>query len=357
MKWYMCRLDKHNSGESHTYIRPKEGRYLFKLLNSLSGKTLYDFGVEKEVVESFRKNEKKSHGSGEDKLYVGKGVSGVVKFALAFTILTGEQFLCVAKKVKNLPGKSWSDIEQEAWNEYQLQSEAGIELAMPVFGMVSTIDQEFCKQSIIFMGLSKGLTLRRFIRVSDVYCNRLEKGKRKQIVLQLIAKVQLLHQRGIFHRDIKPNNMVVDVRGDDTLDIKFLDFGMATRSVGETCDYGKILVCSAPELLGGFAKSMPLDIYSLGSSILTVISDGPDFSIKEAGSKADKPHYHYLYGEEDISQIRRLIIDKINRCQLKIKNMGLFLFDVLNVDPERRPTIDQMQVGFEQWDKEAATWT
>ncbi|GAA4652142.1 hypothetical protein GCM10023116_44260 [Kistimonas scapharcae] len=357
-KWHMNRLGKVVSGESHTYIRRKRGQYIFKLLNSLPIKALYEFGVEEKVVHSFFQHDSKSKALKEDYLYVGKGVSGVVKFALALNIHTGESCLCVAKKVKGIANVAWRETVTGVERECRLQSEAAEkDLAIPVYEWVDTYNKKYQRQCIIFMRLSHGVTLRNFLRVSDIACNQLAQVTRIKIVLQMIEKVQALHQCGIYHRDLKPNNIVVEVKrrdGVDQLDIKFLDFGMSTKDKYHRCGYERVLICCASEMLHEYAYSAPLDIYSLGCAIVSVINNGADFVVNDEKAEKGVTRYHDF---SKVEEFRPVIIDKIKRCHLKIKNMEYFLSKVLLSEPNQRPTIDQMKVGFEQWSKESAEWT
>jgi calcium-dependent protein kinase len=62
----------------------------------------------------------------------------------------------------------------------------------------------------------------------------LDEAKAKILVRQLVSAVAHLHSRGICHRDIKLQNILMEHRDYVTAQIKLIDFGFATRFVGVT---------------------------------------------------------------------------------------------------------------------------
>jgi eukaryotic-like serine/threonine-protein kinase len=99
-----------------------------------------------------------------------------------------------------------------------------------------------------------------------------------RMVAELAAALDVLHERGLVHRDVKPANVIV--RGDGTA--LLADFGLARGAddtvltqpgrVSGTVDY------LAPELVRGGAATPASDVYALGCLAYECLSGGPPFA-------------------------------------------------------------------------------
>lgn len=106
----------------------------------------------------------------------------------------------------------------------------------------------------------------------------LTKQDKETIIQNLVLGLQLIHSNGIAHRDIKPDNIMINSQ---TLDIKYIDFGGGcdiNPCVGSI--YTKPYM--APELLGPFLKRprtlkqwMDADLWSLAETIWEIIIGDP----------------------------------------------------------------------------------
>lgn len=64
--------------------------------------------------------------------------------------------------------------------------------------------------------------------------SHLEESRARVLITQLVSAVAHLHSRGICHRDIKLQNILMEHRDYVTAQIKLIDFGFATRFIGLT---------------------------------------------------------------------------------------------------------------------------
>lgn len=57
--------------------------------------------------------------------------------------------------------------------------------------------------------------------------------KRKRIALQVFRAIEYIHSKGLLHRDISPNNVLLKKYDDGTLIVKISDFGLVKREYSE----------------------------------------------------------------------------------------------------------------------------
>ena len=95
----------------------------------------------------------------------------------------------------------------------------------------------------------------------------------REIFLQILEAVQVLHQNGIVHRDLKPANILVEgQRG-----IKILDFGLAKELVDtdKTSTVGEVVgspYYMSPEQIRGETIDCRSDVYQLGLILYRTLS-------------------------------------------------------------------------------------
>ena len=100
-----------------------------------------------------------------------------------------------------------------------------------------------------------------------------------QLGVALSGALHAAHTEGILHRDVKPANIMVGRYGDPLL----VDFGIARIAGGHETTTGVVtatLSHAAPELLDGHAPSVASDVYALGSTLYTLVSGRPPFSVE-----------------------------------------------------------------------------
>jgi len=99
----------------------------------------------------------------------------------------------------------------------------------------------------------------------------------KSYILQLLEGLLFCHQHRILHRDLKPQNLLIDRKGS----LKLADFGLARAVCVPVRPYTHEVITlwyRAPEiLLGATAYSTPVDIWSAGCIFAEMIAKRPLF--------------------------------------------------------------------------------
>lgn len=109
--------------------------------------------------------------------------------------------------------------------------------------------------------------------------NRLSTTQITEIMLKMCAGIAYAHNKGVIHRDLKPQNIMIKKNGA----VKIMDFGLA-RSAENTklSKSGAIvgtLVYMPPEQLSGKKRELDLrsDVYSLGAILYELLTGRPPF--------------------------------------------------------------------------------
>lgn len=158
---------------------------------------------------------------------------------------------------------------------------------------------------------------------------------------QLASVLAALHQTGIVHRDIKPDNVfVIEVDGDYHL--KLLDLGVALPTGGETLSaVAGTPAYFSPEAAAGRPVDARADIYSLGVLLYELLTGAPPFlgdTLAEYAMKhmTEKPR---PVAEAAHGPVPHLLAQVIERC--------------LEKDPDRRfQSMAELEDVFDALEKE-----
>jgi len=102
------------------------------------------------------------------------------------------------------------------------------------------------------------------------------------IGVRLCGALSAAHGAGILHRDVKPHNVLLTSYGEPALaDFGIANVRIADNAATETAAY--TVVYAAPEVLEGKASTAAADIYSLGSTLYTLLAGQAPFA-KEAST-------------------------------------------------------------------------
>lgn len=91
-----------------------------------------------------------------------------------------------------------------------------------------------------------------------------------QVMIAVCEAVDYAHKHGIIHRDIKPDNIMIDKDGN----VFVMDFGLAVKNPkeGELCGTPGFI---APEIAAGKAASVASDVYSLAATLYYLLAKRP----------------------------------------------------------------------------------
>lgn len=102
------------------------------------------------------------------------------------------------------------------------------------------------------------------------------------LLFQILNALQYLHSRGVAHRDLKSQNILVESRS--PLSVKLADFGLANDK------FDLIIICgiklyTAPKIYSGGRYTVLVDIWSLGVIILEYMYGLPNVILQKCGQQ------------------------------------------------------------------------
>ena len=112
---------------------------------------------------------------------------------------------------------------------------------------------------------------------------RLKPCEIRSIMRQLLQGVQYMHEKQVIHRDLKPQNILIEFESQSEIIVKIADFGLSRSICTQTAnDYHYSLeVCTVwyrpPEILLGGAYTFAADLWSLGCMMAEMFFGQPLF--------------------------------------------------------------------------------
>ena len=129
----------------------------------------------------------------------------------------------------------------------------------------------------IVMELVQGPDLRRFLQARRT----LPPAEAVQLVRQLLAGLAAVHAAGIVHRDVKPENMLLDTT-DGQARVRLTDFGVARLSYGASLTKLSSIIGTpeymAPEVADHDSAAPSADLYSAGVVLYEMLSGRTPFA-------------------------------------------------------------------------------
>ncbi|HEY9707227.1 MAG TPA: serine/threonine-protein kinase, partial [Oculatellaceae cyanobacterium] len=152
-------------------------------------------------------------------------------------------------------------------HEYQILQNLDIEgIIKPV-----ALDSFSYGLALVFSDFD-GETLKRILLIDKLKLNHF-----LQIAIQLISTLAALHQKHIIHKDIKPNNILINIK---TGQVKLIDFSISSRLSRENQTVSNpnllegTLAYMSPEQTGRMNRSIDYrsDFYSLGVTFYEMLT-------------------------------------------------------------------------------------
>ena len=157
------------------------------------------------------------------------------------------------------------------------------------------------------------------------------------IFSQLLDGLEAMHNKNIFHRDIKPDNIMI---GGEDYKFKFVDFGFSTDNIGRLNTYLGTPNYAAPELhlkRPYFGKSE--DIFSLGVSLFVLVTGGLPFKL----AVPNDSFYQHIVKSDYVEYWRKRMVN--------VSPSFMELFDnLVAFDYSQRPSISEIRES--SWMKE-----
>ncbi|MBN3292931.1 PIM1 kinase, partial [Polypterus senegalus] len=146
----------------------------------------------------------------------------------------------------------------------------------------------------------------------------LEEDQARRIFQQVLVAVRHCHARGVFHRDLKTLNILIQT---STEKAKVIDFGSSSSfHDGHYQSFHGTLCLAPPECVQekGY-RAVPTTVWSLGVMLYHMVSGGKTINLPQDPSRGEQPYARPVSAE---------CRDLIQKC--------------LAVSPEQRPTIEEI---------------
>jgi len=144
------------------------------------------------------------------------------------------------------------------------------------------------------------------------------------VLWQIASGLRDIHEAGVIHRDINPNNLRLDKEGV----VKIIDFGLArSNDDAKTRNVIGTPVFMAPELWTGktVSFSQSIDVYAFGATALSLLGKNPP---RELALRPPQP-VSLAKLSPSLPSLQTDLIDLVHRC--------------LDADPMRRPTMTDIE--------------
>ncbi len=154
------------------------------------------------------------------------------------------------------------------FDRFHREADIGRKLDHP--GVVKVLPDPDAGRVCMIMEWVEGIPLRKILDAQG----KIPQERAVQISLRICGVLGYIHEQGVVHRDLKPDNILMDANDD----IKLIDFGIARETGSRRLTYGKLTKSmgtpdyASPEQVKGKRGDERSDIYSLGVMLYEMVS-------------------------------------------------------------------------------------
>ncbi len=196
-------------------------------------------------------------------------------------------------------------------HEYEIAKDLKHENIAQIFEI---LDNE--RTVLMFREYFEGISLSSFLQSKP----ELKTTQILHIAIQISEAIQYIHSKNIIHKDINPNNILINP---SNLSIKLIDFGIATKQVRETIDLINLsqlegtLDYISPEQTGRVNRSLDYktDLYSLGVVLYQLFTKRLPFISDDS---LELIHAHIALTPEPLHYINTAVPEVISEIVLKL---------------------------------------
>jgi serine/threonine-protein kinase len=169
--------------------------------------------------------------------------------------------------------------------------------------LVDFIDMKETEQMFIVMEFIKGRTLEHYIYRE---IGLIPEQKALPMFLTILDTVAYLHQRGILHLDMKPNNVMIQPNGK----IKIIDLGIASRmtNASATCTTGSGFgtpTYMPPEQSEKGKVGKYTDIFALGVMLFEMLTGHLPFTSNDSNSRKNVAEIRHRIKFEPVPKMKQ----------------------------------------------------
>ncbi|HEY5536788.1 MAG TPA: peptidylprolyl isomerase [Ignavibacteria bacterium] len=217
----------------------------------------------------------------------------------------------VAIKELNLGFYNNNNFIERFYHEAKIQAKLSHPNLVSIYSF-----EEIGNRLYIIMEYVEGITLDILIKENK----RISEKYSFDLLKQILIGLDYAHKNNVIHRDIKPNNIIINKEGI----VKIMDFGIS-KNIGDNsmtstgATIGTLYYMSPEQILRPRSIDQRTDLYSLGISFYQMLTGelpfnvdtDSDYIIKDSILKSSIPNPQNINGE--ISESAVIIINKLTQ--------------------------------------------